>query len=86
MRIRVTKLASINDFTNENLKEEDEDFEGIEIKAAKAAIVPDDGSGEMQGFFIPSEEKGMVVWSDDDSGDWIECENINELFSRYAGS
>jgi hypothetical protein len=84
MRIRITRLASVQELTNENLREEAEDFEGDEIQAATAVLVPDDGSGAMQGFFIPSEEKGMVVWSDDDSGDWIECESLTELFSKYA--
>jgi hypothetical protein len=84
MRVRVTRLASINELTNENVAEEAEDFTEVEIQIAKAILVPDDGSGEMQGFYIPSEEKGFVAWSDDESGDWIDCESLTELFQKHA--
>lgn len=82
MAFKFQPLSSANDLSNEGLR--DEALAYLEVQAGTAILVPDDGSGLMQGFFIPKESKGMVAWGENaELSDWIKCNDLRDLFRKY---
>lgn len=88
-RVNVTRLKSVQELTNEDLRGEGEGWqdEGETVEAGTAVLVPDDGSGPLQGFYRADKGKGMVAWGDDDNPcDWIDCDSLEDLFRIYANT
>ena len=90
--VKVTKLASIRDLKNEGLREEAEGWSDEnpreQILYGTAVMVPDDGSGPMEGFLCTGSDRGMIAWGDVDGelSNWIEAGSLKELFERYCSN
>lgn len=83
MAVRITKYNDLSEIKNEDLREESEGWlKGHNICCGTAIIVPDDGSGPMEGFFDSNQQQGMIVWGDSLS-DWIEADDLESMFRSY---
>lgn len=89
IRVKVTQYESLKDMKNEGLREEAEcwEAEGRKIQCGTAIMVPDDGSGPMEGFYVEGKSQGMIVWNDPDSfSTWIDADSLSDMFKRYVNN
>ena len=86
MRIQFTSLNEFKELQNKSLRDEAESWEdeGV-VELGSAVMIPDDGSGTMEGFYRPDAGVGMVGWSDcSDASEWIEANSLREVFETYC--
>jgi hypothetical protein len=83
-RLQITKLAELSELKEEGLRDEAAGWtDRYKPVIGRAVMVPDDGSGPMEGVFFQGKGEGIVSWGDSLS-DWIECQSLDELFRIYV--
>jgi hypothetical protein len=83
-KLQVTKLAELSELKEAQLRDEAEGWiDRYKPVIGRAVMVPDDGSGPMEGVFFQNKGEGLVSWGDSLS-DWIEASSLEEMFRLYV--
>lgn len=84
-QVRVTQYDSLEKIQHEGLREEAEGWQqASNITCGSAVVLPEDKREKpMEGFFDSSKGQGMVVW-DDDMSDWIDADDLRDVFKNYV--